>query len=122
MNKSFSSVLALAAIIATNTVAALSTRFTKTIGADGIDGKFIDLSPENLTVLPNASGQLTVATKLRLDPMTMQLDLQDSTFFSTTSDSLGISQAKIDLTGTLFKLMDDQKVGDLEPGQQTVKI
>lgn len=98
--------LAFAAIIATNTVAALSSRFTKAVGADGIDGKFIDLSPDNLTILPKADGQLTLATKLRLDPMTMQLDLQDSTFFST-SDSLGSMQAKIDLTGTLFKLMDD---------------
>ena len=67
--------LALAAINATNTVVALSSRFTKAIGADGIDGKFIDLSPDNLTILPNDDGQLTLAAKLRLDPMTMQLDL-----------------------------------------------
>ena len=66
--------------------------------------------------LPGAEANtLRVVSKLRLDPKKMCLDLNDSTFVEATVflGSGGIdanTEARIDLTGTLFKFTDGSKV------------
>ena len=117
MRKSLTIALLGAVMIADKVLAAESTRFTKVVGEDGVEAKFVTLSKKTYLAGVDKNTLLEVS-KLRLDPRKMQLDLADSTFAeaalsrSIEGDSNGFKPL-IDLTGTLFTFIDGSKQKEL---------
>ena len=59
--------------------------------------------------------------KLRLDPLTMLLDTQDLTF-ATGAAAETQKTLQLDLSATLFRFKDGQKVARVDPAQTRVQV
>ena len=101
-------VLLSCALLSTAIQAAVeTTEFTKVVGTDGIVSKFISLDPITPSYVFSSAGSLLSLSKVRLEPLTMELLLDDVTFAVAAPDE---SKAKLDLEGTLFTFKGGEKV------------
>ena len=83
----------------------VNSRFTHANGS-----KFIDLTSS--TSFVNTGSETYRLEKVRLDPRTMKLDLTDTTFGAIVESSK-MEDTRLDLTGTLFKFANGDKVCNL---------
>ena len=108
-------------VSAVDTITAVSSLFTKVTDAEGHTLRYIDLKNDKENII---DGQKV--SKLRLDPLSMTLDLRDTSFVATEavseSGNKTETSAVIDLHGTLFCFEDGSKTLSLDSLEEQTSV